>query len=176
MSLLNKNVAFFRLEVNQESHRDDETETNLPDSMIVTAQMNAAGGKQLHLNNFSHYIDMVIDVGDTSSISRRRRRRSSSSSSSEFSSDEANVQVSSSSTSTSDRFLYLSDPTNHYNYYLCEDDGEDDFGIEPTEVSYVRLLEKHKNLSKPSITRRKRLSTEAHPDLIYLHMLGVDDL
>mmetsp|Transcript_14265 Transcript_14265/g.29976 ORF Transcript_14265/g.29976 Transcript_14265/m.29976 type:complete len:184 (+) Transcript_14265:126-677(+) len=124
-------------------------------------------------DSFWDYEDAIIDISDAS--------RSSNCDDSMDDEDRSNVKTSCHSSCEGDLFSYLSDPENNFMKYLLGDEDEEneyENEIESEEcggldVSFSENSVASKSTSA-SAARRKRVTTEAHPDMILLHLLEAE--
>lgn len=75
-----------------------------------------------------------------------------------------------------DLFLHLSDSKNRLKYYMFEDDLSDHGGIIKIESPTTQSTVKSNNELPSNISRRTRLSTEAHPYMLFLDLIDDGDL
>ncbi len=89
--------------------------------------------------------------------------------------DQDDMRTSTNSPSKVDLFLYMSDHKNRLKYYKFEDDISDLGDLETNKPpSTPNVIENNNELSR-NITRQTRLSTEAHPYMLFLDMFDDED-
>ncbi|KAL7461851.1 hypothetical protein ACHAXS_002254 [Conticribra weissflogii] len=127
-------------------------------------------------DSFWDYEDTIIDISDASSTA------SSCKLATENEHRVLNNKTSCISSLEGDMFLYLSDPNNRFMNYLLEDDHDADEDENESkreqnnrglDISYNENSGASKTKSISAV-RRKRLSTEAHPDMILFHLLEAE--
>ncbi|KAL7461213.1 hypothetical protein ACHAXS_001635 [Conticribra weissflogii] len=89
--------------------------------------------------------------------------------------DHNSIRKSTNSPSKVDLFLYMSDHKNRLKYYKFEDLISDLGDLETNKPpSTPNVIENNNELSR-NITRQTRLSTEAHPYMLFLDLLDDED-
>ncbi len=185
-SITNKPRRF--IQVNNEVNflRHERQLDSINDATNTTAPFTASSDDFTEdYDSFWDYEDTVIDISDAASSAI------SCESSIENEHRVSNFKTSFHSSLEGDMFLYLSDPNNRFMNYLLENDHDDDDDSDDDDDENENESKREENnggldvldsknsgaLKTKSIStvRRKRLSTEAHPDMILFHLLEAEN-